>query len=153
MKFYLEFIFILFYLKKCLNLEIDNFLTPPYQEMNFKDNDIGNVIFYFTQEVNKSDFTEIYLTNSTHKLTLFNAYNDPKYCLFRKKMVKCIYPKNEGENETMGEKDNLDYKFYYSLKYTLTTSPSDIKKGLVTVAINSGNFIKYLSIFFLILIF
>jgi hypothetical protein len=68
-------------------------------------------------------------------------------------MVKCIYPKNEGENETMGEKDNLDYKFYYSLKYTLTTSPSDIKKGLVTVAINSGNFIKYLSIFFLILIF
>ena len=121
--------------------------------MNFKDNDIENVIFYFTQEVNKSDFTEIYLTNSTHNLTLFNGYNDSKHCLFRKKMVKCIYPKNEGENETMGEKDNLDYKFYYSLKYTLTTSPSDIKKGLVTVAINSGNFIKYLSIFFLILIF
>ena len=153
MKFFLILIFILFYSINCEDFEIDNFLTPPYQEMNFKDNDIGNVIFYFTQEVNKSDFTEIYLTNSTIKFPLFNGNSNYTNCLFKKKMVKCILPKIEGDNSSMGDKDNLDYKFYYSLKFTLRTNSSDIKKGLVTVAINSGNFIKCLSIFFLVLIF
>ncbi len=95
MKFFLILIFILFYSINCEDFEIDNFLTPPYQEMNFKDNDIENVIFYFTQEVNKSDFTEIYLTNSTNKLTLFKGNKNINYCLFKKKMVKCICLKEE----------------------------------------------------------
>ena len=153
MKFYLEFIFILFYLKKCVNLEIDNFLTPPYQEMNFKDNDIGYIIFYFTTSVDKDSFSNIYLTNSTRNLTLYNKdEGDNNYCTFKTTLVRCILPKDQ--SSSMGDKDNLDYKFYYSLKFILNdANQTQANKGLVTVAINSGNFIKYVSFFFLFLIF
>ena len=152
MKFYLEFIFILFYLKKCLNLEIDNFLTPPYQEMDFKDNDIGNIIFYFTTAVDKDKFSEIYLTNSTNKLPFYNKDGDQNYCTFKSTLVRCVLPKNK--DSSMGDINNLDYKFYYSLKYILNDeNQTQVNNGLVTVAINSGNFIKYVSFFFLFLIF
>jgi hypothetical protein len=145
MKFHLGLILILFYLNNC-QIEIDNFLTPPYQEMNFKDDDIGNIIFYFVDSVVRENFTKIYLSNSTKELILYNSSTN--LCTFRNTMVKCIYQK---EKPTMGDENNQDYKYYYSLKYI--TNNGTNYKGLVTVAVNSSNFIKFASIFFLIFLF
>jgi hypothetical protein len=147
MKFHLGLILILFYLNNC-QIEIDNFLTPPYQEMNFKDDDIGNIIFYFVDSVVKENFTKIYLSNSTKELILYNYNTSTNLCTFRNTMVKCIYQK---EKPTMGDENNQDYKYYYSLKYI--TNNGTNYKGLVTVAVNSSNFIKFASIFFLIFLF
>ena len=81
MKFHLGLILILFYLNNC-QIEIDNFLTPPYQEMNFKDDDIGNIIFYFVDSVVKENFTKIYLSNSTKELILYNSNTSTNLCTF-----------------------------------------------------------------------
>ena len=126
-------------------LEIDNFLTPPYQEMNFNDVDTGKIYFYFTETIANSNFYSIYLTNSTHKIFLYNRNND--LCTFTSKLVRCIVP----HKFLHTDENNQNHKFYYMLKYKEDTEEEF--SGMVTVAVSSGYYFKAFALFVLVLLF
>ena len=126
-------------------LEIDNFLTPPYQEMNFNDVDTGKIYFYFTETIANSNFYSIYLTNSTHKIFLYNRNND--LCTFTSKLVRCIVPHKFLHTDN----NNQKHKFYYMLKYKEDTEEEF--SGMVTVAVSSGYYFKAFALFVLVLLF
>ena len=126
-------------------LEIDNFLTPPYQEMNFNDVDTGKIYFYFTETIANSNFSSIYLTNSTHKIFLYNRNND--LCTFTSKLVRCIVP----HKFLHTDENNQNHKFYYMLKYKEDTEEEF--SGMVTVAVSSGYYFKAFALFVLVLLF
>ena len=124
-------------------LEIDNFLTPPYQEMNFNDVDTGKIYFYFTETIANSNFSSIYLTNSTHKIFLYNRNND--LCTFTSKLVRCIVPHKFLHTDS-------NHKFYYMLKYKKKNTGPEFS-GMVTVAVSSGYYFKAFALFVLVLLF
>ena len=126
--------------------QIDNFLTPPYQEINFNDEDTGKIYFYFTDEITEANFSSIYLKNSTEKE--IHLYNDSKhFCTFLSKLVRCIIP----HSQLNADNNNQDDKFYYMLKYIMNNGSE--QSGLVTVAVSSEKFIKIFSLFLLFFIF
>ena len=125
--------------------EIDNFLTPPYQEMNFNDVDTGKIYFYFTETIANSNFYSIYLTNSTHKIFLYNRNTD--LCTFTSKLVRCIVP----HKFLHTDENNQNHKFYYMLKYKEDTEEEF--SGMVTVAVSSGYYFKAFALFVLVLLF
>ena len=127
-------------------LEIDNFLTPPYQEMNFNDVDTGKIYFYFTETIANSNFDSIYLTNSTHKIFLYNRNTD--LCTFTSKLVRCIVPHKFLHTDN----NNQKHKFYYMLKYK-EGNPGPEFSGMVTVAVSSGYYFKAFALFVLVLLF
>jgi hypothetical protein len=126
-------------------LEIDNFLTHPYQEMNFNDVDTGKIYFYFTETIANSNFDSIYLTNSTHKIFLYNRNTD--LCTFTSKLVRCIVP----HKFLHTDENNQNHKFYYMLKYKEDTEEEF--SGMVTVAVSSGYYFKAFALFVLVLLF
>lgn len=126
--------------------EIDNFLTPPYQEMNFNDVDTGKIYFYFTETIANSNFSSIYLTNSTHKIFLYNRNND--LCTFTSKLVRCIVP----HKFLHTDENNQNHKFYYMLKYKKKNTGPEFS-GMVTVAVSSGYYFKAFALFVLVLLF
>lgn len=127
-------------------LEIDNFLTPPYQEMNFNDVDTGKIYFYFTETIANSNFYSIYLTNSTHKIFLYNPNTD--LCTFTSKLVRCIVPHKFLHTDS----NNQNHKFYYMLKYKVENTGEEFS-GMVTVAVSSGYYFKAFALFVLVLLF
>lgn len=131
--------------------EIDNFLTPPYQEMNFNDVDNGKIYFYFTENINSSYFYSIYLTNSSKTATLYSntsTSTSSNLCTFYSKLVRCIVP----HKELYADNNNKNHKFYYKLKYKLDNTNNEYS-GLVTVAVNNGNFLKVFALVALVLLF
>ncbi len=127
-------------------LEIDNFLTPPYQDINFNDVDTGKIYFYFTETITTDNFYSIYLTNSTHQIFLYNP--NTELCTFTSKLVRCIVP----HKFLHADGNNQNHKFYYMLKYIEKKDENEFS-GMVTVAVSSGYYFQVFVLFVLVLLF
>ena len=97
-------------------------------------------------EVNEKNFYSIYLTNSTHKIFLYNPNTD--LCTFTSKLVRCIVPHKFLHTDS----NNQNHKFYYMLKYK-ENNTGDEFSGMVTVAVSSGYYFKAFALFVLVLLF
>jgi hypothetical protein len=134
----MHILFFFLFINQIFTAEIDHYLTEPYVDLDWTKIAVSKIEVHFINEISRSDFKRIYLTNSTsgNEIDIINN------CFFYSNSIRCfVSPK-----VVNGDPDNKKYKFYYRLMYE---DSEGNKSSYVTISVNNGFIIKY-SLFFLI---
>ncbi len=127
-------------INQILTLTINHYSTESYIDLDWTKIEVSLIEVYFIDNISRSDFKRIYLTNNTYEDGIDIINN----CFFYSHLIRCIV----SPTIINGDPDNKKYKFYYRLMYQLTNN-NNTESAYVTVSVNNGFIIKY-SLFFLI---
>ena len=139
----MSILYFFLFIHQILTLNINLYSTEPYVDLDWTKIDISRIEISFLENISRSEFKRIFLTNETSA----NEIDIINNCFFYTNIIRCII----SPNIITGDPDNKQYKYYYRLMYQLIDNEnnSSIESTYVTVSVNNG-FIFKSSLFLLI---
>lgn len=139
----MHILYFFIFINQILTQNINHYSTESYIDLDWTKIKVSKIEVYFIDDISRSNFKRIYLTNGT----IDDEIDITNHCFFYTRLIRCIV----SPTIINGEPNNKKYKYYYRLKYQLKNDT--IESAYVTVSVNNGFIIKYSLFFLLFLLF